>query len=115
MIIYPSSYYTHFNYNILFTFFIFGIIIFIQRFIKIYLSRDDYDTYDYPKIEEYFTKQSNFLPHKESILYLQSVIKYYLYRQKIRINTIHKKVINPLKCTKTIKTNTEKIFGKSRV
>ena len=85
-------------------------IIFIQRFIKIYLSRDDYDTYDYPKIEEYFTKQSNFLPHKESILYLQSVIKYYLYRQKIRIYTIHKKVINPLKCTKTIKTNTEKIF-----
>ena len=85
-------------------------IIFLQRSIKIYLSREDYDIYDYPKEEEYITKESNVLSKKENLLYLQSEIKYFLYRQKIRVNTIQKKVIEPLKCTKTIRTNTEKIF-----
>ena len=85
-------------------------VIFLQRFVKIYFTREDYDIYDYPKEEEYITKESNVLPKKENILYLQSEIKYFLYRQKIRINTIKKMVIKPLKCTKTIRTNTEKIF-----
>ena len=85
-------------------------IIFIQKYIKIYLSREDYDIYDYPKEEEYITKQSYVLPKKDNLLYLQSEIKYFLYRQKIRVNTIEKCVIEPLKCTKTIRTNTEKIF-----
>ena len=85
-------------------------IIYLQRSIKIYLSREDYDIYDYPKEEEYITKESFVLPKNENIIYLQSQIKYFLYRQKIRVNTIKKKVIEPLKCTKTIRTNTEKIF-----
>ena len=85
-------------------------VIFLQRFVKIYFTREDYDIYDYPKEEEYITKESNVLPKKENILYLQSEIKYFLYRQKIRANTIKKMVIKPLKCTKTIRTNTEKIF-----
>ena len=85
-------------------------IIFLQRFIKIYFSREDYDIYDYPKEEEYITKESNVLQKKDNLLHLQNEIKYFLYRQKIRINMITKKVIEPLKCTKTIRTNTEKIF-----
>ena len=85
-------------------------IIFMQRYIKAYLSREDYDIYDYPKEEEYITKQSYVLPKKENLLYLQSEIKYFLYRQKIRVNTIKRIVIEPIKCTKTIRTNTEKIF-----
>ena len=85
-------------------------IIFFQRYIKSYLSRDDYDIYDYPKIEEYITKQSNYLPKKDHLTYLQAYIKYFLYRQKIRVNTIKKCVIEPLRCTKAIRTNTEKIF-----
>lgn len=85
-------------------------IIFLQRYIKTYLSREDYDKYDYPKEEEYITKQSYVLPKKDNLLYIQSEVKYFLYRQKIRVNTIKKIVIEPLKCTKTIRTNTEKIF-----
>ena len=85
-------------------------IIFLQRYIKTYLSREDYDKYDYPKEEEYITKQSYVLPKKDNLLYIQSEVKYFLYRQKIRVNTIKKIVIQPLKCTKTIRTNTEKIF-----
>ena len=85
-------------------------LIFMQRYIKSYLSREDYDIYDFPKEEEYITKQSYVLPKKENLLYLQSEIKYFLYRQKIRVNTIKKIVIEPIKCTKTIRTNTEKIF-----
>jgi hypothetical protein len=72
-------------------------IIFFQRYIKSYLSRDDYDIYDYPKIEEYITKQSNYLPKKDHLTYLQAYIKYFLYRQKIRVNTIKKCVIEPLR------------------
>ena len=85
-------------------------LIFLQRNIKIYLSREDYDIYDYPKCEEYITKESSVLPKKESILLLQRQIKYYLYRQKILIKKIKKVAIFPLKITKTIRTNTEKIF-----
>ena len=85
-------------------------IIFLQRYIKTYLSREDYDKYDYPKEEDYITKQSYVLPKKDNLLYIQSEVKYFLYRQKIRANTIKKIVIEPLKCTKTIRTNTEKIF-----
>ena len=75
-------------------------IIFLQRYIKTYLSREDYDKYDYPKEEEYITKQSYVLPKKDNLLYIQSEVKYFLYRQKIRVNTIKKIVIEPLKCTK---------------
>ena len=85
-------------------------IIFLQRNIRIYLTRDDYDIYDYPKCEEYITKESYILPNKKHILLLQKQIKYFLYRQKAKEKTIKKKVILPLKCTKTIRTNTEKIF-----
>ena len=85
-------------------------IIFLQRNIRIYLTRDDYDVYDYPKCEEYITKESYILPNKKHILLLQKQIKYFLYRQKAKEKTIKKKVILPLKCTKTIRTNTEKIF-----
>jgi len=87
-------------------------IIYLQKFIKMYFSREDYDIYDYPKEEEYITKESNFLPKKDNLLYLQTEIKYFLYRQKIRVNSIQKKVIEPLRCTKTIRTNTEKIFSR---
>ena len=85
-------------------------LIFLQKYIKIYLSRDDYDIYDYPKCEEYITKDSYVLPDKENVLLLQRQIKFFLYRQKIKANKIHKVVILPLKITKTIRTNTEKIF-----
>ena len=85
-------------------------IIFLQRNIRIYLTRDDYDIYDYPKCEEYITKESYILPNKKHIVLLQKQIKYFLYRQKAKEKTIKKKVILPLKCTKTIRTNTEKIF-----
>ena len=85
-------------------------IIFLQRNIRIYLTRDDYDIYDYPKCEEYITKESYILPNKKNILLLQKQIKYFLYRQKAKEKTKKKKVILPLKCTKTIRTNTEKIF-----
>ena len=85
-------------------------IIFLQRNMRIYLTRDDYDIYDYPKCEEYITKESYILPNKKHILLLQKQIKYFLYRQKAKEKTIKKKVILPLKCTKTIRTNTEKIF-----
>ena len=85
-------------------------LIFLQRSIKMYLSREDYDIYDYPKCEEYITKESFVLPKKESILLLQRQIKYYLYRQKIQSKKIKKVVIFPLRITKTIRTNTEKIF-----
>ena len=87
-------------------------IIYLQKFIKMYFSREDYDIYDYPKEEEYITKESNFLPKKDNLLYLQTEIKYFLYRKKIRVNSIQKKVIEPLRCTKTIRTNTEKIFSR---
>lgn len=85
-------------------------LIFLQKYIKIYISRDDYDIYDYPKCEEYITKDSYVLPNKENVLLLQRQIKFYLYRQKIKASKIHKVVILPLKITKTIRTNTEKIF-----
>ena len=85
-------------------------LIFLQRNIKMYLSREDYDIYDYPKCEEYITKESFVMPKKECILLLQRQIKYYLYRQKIQVKKIKKVVIFPLKITKTIRTNTEKIF-----
>ena len=87
-------------------------IIFLQRYVKAYLSREDYDIYDYPKEEEYITKQSYVLPKKDNLLYIQSEVKYFLYRQKMRVNTLKKIVIEPLKCTKTIRTNTEKIFSR---
>jgi len=85
-------------------------LIFLQRNIKMYLSREDYDIYDYPKVEEYITKDSFVLPKNDSILLLQRQIKYYLYRQKIKSKKIKKVVILPLKISKTIRTNTEKIF-----
>lgn len=87
-----------------------GKIIFLQKNIKIYFSRVDYDIYDYPKCEEYITKDSFVLPNKENILLLQREIKYFLYRQNIKRKTIKKVVIHPLKITKNIRTNTEKIF-----
>ena len=85
-------------------------IIFLQKYIKEYLARDDYDIYDYPKCEEYITKESFVLSNKQGVLLLQRQIKYFLYRQKIRDKTIKKVVIIPLKITKSIRTNTEKIF-----
>ena len=85
-------------------------LIFLQKYIKIYISRDDYDIYDYPKCEEYITKDSYVLPNKENVLLLQRQIKFFLYRQKIQVNKIHKVVVLPIKITKTIRTNTEKIF-----
>lgn len=85
-------------------------LIFLQRNIKIYLSREDYDIYDYPKSEEYITKDCFVLPHNDHILLLQRQIKYFLYRQKVKEKTKKKVVIFPLKITKSIRTNTEKIF-----
>ena len=71
-------------------------VIHIQRAVKMYLKREDYDIYDYPKEEEYITKQRNVLPKKRNLSLLQTQIKYFLYRQKMRKNTIKKKVIEPL-------------------
>ena len=85
-------------------------LIFLQRSIKEYLSREDYDVYDYPKIDEYITKECFVLPHKENILLLQRQIKYFIYRQNIKKKTMKKIVIVPLRITKSIRTNTEKIF-----
>ena len=87
-------------------------IIFIQKNIRIYLNRDDYDIYDYPKCEEYISKESFVLPKKDKILLLQRQVKYFLYREKVRDKTIKKCAVQPLKCTKTIRTNTEKIFSR---
>ena len=85
-------------------------LILLQKNIKSYLSRDDYDIYDYPKCEEYITKECFVLPKKEKLILLQRQIKYFLYRQKIISKKIKKIVIYPLKITKSIRTNTEKIF-----
>jgi hypothetical protein len=87
-----------------------GKLIYLQRIIKTYLSRDDYDIYDYPKIDEYITKECFVLPHKDNILLLQRQIKYFLYRQNSKEKTMKKIVIAPLKISKSIRTNTEKIF-----
>ena len=89
-----------------------GKLIYLQKKLKEYFTREDYDTYDFTLHEEYVTKESFYLKKKEKLIYLQKQIKYFLYRLNIRRKNFNKVLVKPLRCTKIIRTNTEKIFTK---
>ena len=89
-----------------------GKLIFLQKKIKEYFSREDYDIFDFTLHEEYVTKESFYLKKKEKLIFLQRQIKYFLYRLNVRKNNFNKVLVKPLRCTKIIRTNAEKIFTK---